>query len=943
MAGSPRILRIFLSSTSVDLATHRQAVRDIIARLGHFTIAMEHFGAQDGDAQSVSLEQLAAADLFVGVVAWRYGYIPAGQDCSVTQQEYQEATKLGLPRYLYLADPATQAADSPADLFPAALRDPDHLERLLNFRDQITRERVVDYFTSPDNLAAKVGAALHQYVQAHPLAADSQPPHDLPPRAPNFVGRERELEAVTTGLRHGHVIAVVGMGGLGKSSLAGEAVSALAAEPTAFPGGVTWVRCDERVGLEGLIWILDQVLAAWQTSVPAEAAARAASQEDALALRERALQKRLSATSSTSSAPALVFLDNVEHGLPLVRLLQTLQPLGVTPLLTMRSEPSSPQAQLLRLGALPIDVAIELFTERYTARGGEWVAERDGTAADAIVQALGALPLAIELAAARAARTRLPLTALAQELQTSEVLSRLSDPLNPSASVRYSLGKTLSTLSSTQRLRFAALGAPDGADWPQAVIVELCASVPARRSETIEEGVAMSATAQADLDALVAYSLVGQVAGDAPGELRVRLHPLVRELAREQWASLPIAEQGAALHALLTAVKAWVVRHLDTSATGFTVVARDEDLIAGTVRAAVARQIDLPQVIDLTEAWGEALYIRNFPLTLEISKLQLQTARALGDRRAEMVALRALARASVNMGLLDDMRRYQQEALSIAREAGDRVALLRQLAVVGANAAELGLFDDARRMHEEASAIAREFGDQLTDWNALSGLGTLARSLRRLPEAEQWYQRATASALADGNQFTEARSQTDLGFVYALMGNFAAAQQIHEGLLVRTRPFGHILGLAVQLNALGQLALKTGDLAAAASYLSEALPIAEELGGLEFASQVRGNLAALRGLEALRKGNRAAAKQAYQDAEPFLDRPLGLPAADQLPFVHHLLAELAEQPAESASAPTSEQPGADITLPPAAEPVMVANAASAPTQRARRRWWPWGR
>ena len=88
------IRRIFLSSTFVDLQAHRVAVHDMIERMGHFTIGMERFGAQDGDAQSVSLKQLAAADLYVGVIAWRYGFIPPDQPLSVTQQEYQEATRL---------------------------------------------------------------------------------------------------------------------------------------------------------------------------------------------------------------------------------------------------------------------------------------------------------------------------------------------------------------------------------------------------------------------------------------------------------------------------------------------------------------------------------------------------------------------------------------------------------------------------------------------------------------------------------------------------------------------------------------------------------------------------------------------------------------------------------------------------------------------------------
>jgi hypothetical protein len=92
-------------------------------------------------------------------------------------------------------------------------------------------------------------------------------PRDLPPRAPGFVGHEQDLVGLSAALRQGLAVAVVGMGGLGKSSLAAEVVHALAADPGAFPGGVTWVRCDERTGLDGLIWIADQLLATWSAAL----------------------------------------------------------------------------------------------------------------------------------------------------------------------------------------------------------------------------------------------------------------------------------------------------------------------------------------------------------------------------------------------------------------------------------------------------------------------------------------------------------------------------------------------------------------------------------------------------------------------------------------------------------------------------------------------------
>jgi class 3 adenylate cyclase len=69
------------------------------------------------------------------------------------------------------------------------------------------------------------------------LAADfprlktlDRPPHHLPPRVPGFLGRAEDQRALIAALLIGQSIAVVGMGGLGKSSLAAEAVHTVASD-----------------------------------------------------------------------------------------------------------------------------------------------------------------------------------------------------------------------------------------------------------------------------------------------------------------------------------------------------------------------------------------------------------------------------------------------------------------------------------------------------------------------------------------------------------------------------------------------------------------------------------------------------------------------------------------------------------------------------------------
>jgi class 3 adenylate cyclase/tetratricopeptide (TPR) repeat protein/DNA-binding XRE family transcriptional regulator len=750
-------------------------------------------------------------------------------------------------------------------------------------------------FTQPEHLYQLILPGLPDTFPR--LKTLDRPPHDLPPRAPGFVGREADIAALTSTLGSRQAVAIVGLGGLGKSSLAAEVIYALAGDPAAFPGGVVWVRCDGRMELDGLVWLADQLLAAWGAPFGVEATAHDTTPEEALAMRERALRERLRPDTSTDPLPSLVLLDNVEHGLPLARLLAAMQPLGITPLLTMRGEPSPPHVYLLRLETLAPDAAVQLFAERYVARGGSWVPERDGAMAAAIAAALGGLPLAIELAAARAARTRLPLATVAEELRGRDALSRLSDPRSPSTGVRYSLSKTFAALTLAQRTRFAALGLPQGPDWALLPIERMLAGVPAAPLDQSDADRRFDLpSAQADLEALVAYSLVGLVAGAGGSAPRVRLHPLVRELAREEWARQSAADQQAALQGLLAGVHEWLLQYQDAAAGVFEALAPDEDLIAGALRTAFARQVGLPQVLSIVEAWDLYLWERNHRLDLEMRLLQLEGARTLGDRRAELHVLNRLVRASGFSGREEEAARYRRAALALAHELGDRVEILRMLGAIADETAARGSRAEAEELYAEAQALARELGESFTDFDAQNNIGNAARTLDRLDDAAQWYQRGIASAHAAGDELYELMIKSNLATVYDYSGQLVAARTLLEEI-AQFRHTHYPYGVGGVWNALGQLALKMGNLEEAARYLTDALPSLEQsrsLGGpAEVVAQAQANLILLAGLQALRQGDREAAGQAFEQALQQFEAVGRLAdAVDQRPFARRLLADL---------------------------------------------------
>jgi hypothetical protein len=153
--------KIYLSSTFRDLEAYRRAVYGQLTRMQHTVKAMEDYVARDDRPADACVRDVLGSDLYVGLIAWRYGYTPKADNphsLSITELEYQAAKEHRIPRLLFLLDEAV--AWPPAEL-DSHTGDNNNGERIRSFRKQLADERLIGLFTSPDDLAAKVGAAVH--------------------------------------------------------------------------------------------------------------------------------------------------------------------------------------------------------------------------------------------------------------------------------------------------------------------------------------------------------------------------------------------------------------------------------------------------------------------------------------------------------------------------------------------------------------------------------------------------------------------------------------------------------------------------------------------------------------------------------------------------------------------------------------------------------------
>jgi uncharacterized protein DUF4062/TIR domain-containing protein len=145
--------KVMISSTVLDLPEHREEIQQGCERAGFDAHVMEHLPALDADAIEASLRMVAEADIYVGVFAYRYGYVPDGYDISITEMEYNRAADLKKPRLVFFIHQDHSVTGKDVETGVGATR-------LQALKDRIGRERVVALFKSPADLRAHVVEAL---------------------------------------------------------------------------------------------------------------------------------------------------------------------------------------------------------------------------------------------------------------------------------------------------------------------------------------------------------------------------------------------------------------------------------------------------------------------------------------------------------------------------------------------------------------------------------------------------------------------------------------------------------------------------------------------------------------------------------------------------------------------------------------------------------------
>jgi hypothetical protein len=118
---------------------------------------METFGARPEEPTTACLSDVDVCEVFIGIYAHRYGFIPKGSEISITELEFDHARKKGKPILAFIVDPQHPWPEDWIEGEPGK-------SRLLTFRKKIEASLVRDLFNTPEDLAVRVAASVSRFL-----------------------------------------------------------------------------------------------------------------------------------------------------------------------------------------------------------------------------------------------------------------------------------------------------------------------------------------------------------------------------------------------------------------------------------------------------------------------------------------------------------------------------------------------------------------------------------------------------------------------------------------------------------------------------------------------------------------------------------------------------------------------------------------------------------
>lgn len=605
--------------------------------------------------------------------------------------------------------------------------------------------------------------------------SEALPPHHLPNPASAFIGRERELRSTGEALARERCVTLTGVGGCGKTRLA------LAVARQALPG------------FDAGAWFVDLAPLSDPERVP-EAVAKV------LSVREESDRPLLDTLAEWIGARVLLLvLDNCEHLISACAALSEellARCAGLKLLVTSREGLGIAGEQLLavpslsapsvRDGADPESLArfdaVQLFLERARAVAPDFRLDAGSAPAVAeICRRLDGIPLAIELAAARA-----------KVLAPAQIAARLDD--------RFKLltGGSRTALPRHQTLRATIQWSHDLLLPPERELLRRLAAfaggwtLPLAAAVCDDDGDEFAVLDV--LQHLIDKSLV-LVRRGARGEARYRMLESVRQFAAER---LDESGEGPRIRERHLASMLALAESTELALTGphqaehFEALdAELENLLAAAAwcdHAAQGAERGLRLVGSLWRYWSGR---QHYDLGRRVTETALHRPGAEAESEARAHALVRAGGMALYQGDYAAARPHIERSLAMYRRLGDAKGIARALSGLAVVAMYQEDYATARACNEESLEGYRRIGSVRGEALALHNIGYLAWCEGRGEASIEHFTRALERIELAGDLQQKALTLAGVGASHLLLGQFEAARA----------PLTEALQLALRLGA----------------------------------------------------------------------------------------------------------------------------------------------
>lgn len=655
-------------------------------------------------------------------------------------------------------------------------------------------------------------------------------PHQLPPAVSGFVGRDRELAALSGVLdREGQplagsvVISVIsGTAGVGKTALAVQWAHQVSGR---FPDGQLYVNLrgydpGEPVTPAAALAGFLRALGVPGERIPDDTEERAAAFRSLLAGRRM-----------------LIVLDNARGAAQVRPLLPGSSSCAVV--VTSRDVMSGLVARdgaaRVDLDLLPMEEAAVLLRDLIGER-----AAADPAATARLAECCCRLPLALRVAGELAiARPGIPVADLAAELAGRQGRLKLLDAGGDARTdVRAVFSWSYEHLDPSAARAFRLIGLHPGPDFDAYTLAALAGDTLKQAGACLERLARTRLIQPAGSgrygthDLLLGYARELAATEDGEDHNRAAVTRLFDYYAHTAAVSVQILFPGESHpRPVIPGSSAVLPLVHDTATAQAWLDAERASLVAIAVHAAdIGSPVHATSLSTGLFRYLDAAYNPSEAEARAICARARRAAQASGDREREAGALANLATVGWRLGRIQACSQLLRQALALAREVGDRDGEARLLSNLAGSIQRLGWFEECLQLQRQALALHRELGNRGGEASALGHLGIVSCLLGRSVESLEFLRQALALYRETGSRYGEASVLRSLSRAYERAGQCREAAGCAGQALELFRELGAPNDEADALSSMAEAVLGAGEPRESVYQVRQALALYREVG-----------------------------------------------------------------------------------------------------------------